>query len=91
MSLKVEAILEVIQPNFHPDITPLTFSSLLNYKNYYKVISKKSYINKNYLYIEISIQQFHNLNIQIKLGRTGSLTPQTVFTYKHIQLYLNSE
>ena len=33
MSLKVERILEVIQPNFHPDIMPLTYSSLLNYKN----------------------------------------------------------
>lgn len=33
MSLKVETILEVIQPNFHPDIMPLTYSSLLNYKN----------------------------------------------------------
>lgn len=33
MSLKVKIILEVIQPNFHPDIMPLTYSSLLNYKN----------------------------------------------------------
>lgn len=33
MSLKVETVLEVIQPNFHPDSMPLTYSSLLNYKN----------------------------------------------------------
>lgn len=57
----------------------------------YRVISKKTYINKNYLYIEISIQQFHNLNIQIKLGRTGSLSPpQTIFTHEHIKLHLNN-
>lgn len=33
MSLKVETVLEAIQPNVHPDSMPLTYSSLLNYKN----------------------------------------------------------
>lgn len=33
MSLRVKIIWEIIQSNFHPDSIPLTYSSLLNYKN----------------------------------------------------------